>query len=647
MRAAALLLALGAAGCAPDAPGGDWRDQPSADGPCYEANLLDGLDTSSTAEAHAVFACLNATGALDAYIPLDVALDGATRDGPVGIVLATWIADLPLADLSLAGLLDDGIALLEDPSGLFEVAELAFELVYGKPWPWLGASVPLDDADAIDAGLLAPALPVAGRVAGVVLDEDLAPLGPLADALRADATRSLAWTLASVGTSADPTLAELDATWAPHLADALQRAAERDNDRWAGGTGNSLRDLAGALFAEESDGRLTLDHVGDAAAPLLADERLRDGLSVVLADQLAAGRVDELPAQVRYLVSVDTDGGTLAGGEDSALVALLRLVHSANTSVDCTLDLGLFDVDFSFGNLSVSLLQLLARQDPATVDGGVSLLGQLLGVSLTDTVLYAVADTGVCPVLDEQLVDDLHAVDRLADPETDELLYVLLDVLAAADDQGRVPEVVQLLSDVHALGLVPPVEEAVRDLGDTALADDLMLVLPVLLDPWAHHDPELFPAGVAPLDFAGTWDLAAALLVPDGAGRTPVAPLAGVARAALDEDGTWLALDRFATLAALADARTAGVLDLLADACAADPTLAVLDDAADTLEDPVLVRPLLVLAESDALHVAILATAPEAEGPIPFTAKLVRGGTLGVILDTLRLLTTLLPEDEE
>lgn len=642
----ALVLALALGGCSFAATREDWRAGLAPAGPCYEANLLDGLDTASTVEAHAIFACLNATNALDAYAPLDAALDGGTREDAVGLVLARWVADLPLADLSLGALLDGGIALLEDPTGLFDALHIGFELVYGAPWSRLGASVPLNSQTSLDAGLLVPALPVAGSVAGTVLDEDLAPLAPVAEALRADVTKRLVWTFARVGTAADPTLAALADGWALHLSDALGRMADGGNDRWSDATGHSLRDLATALFTYEGDGRIALDHVALAAEPILADTRLRDAVAVVLEDQVDAGRVDVLPAQVLYLASVDARGGALTAGEDSALVALLRLLHDADTEVDCSIDLGFFDVDIALGNLSVALLELLAHQDPSTVDTGVGLLGDLLGVRLTDDILDAVADSGVCPAIDDQLVADLHALDRLADPQTDELLYVLLDALAALDDQGQVPALVDTISEVHALGLVAPIEELLRDTADTALAGDIVAFLPVLLEPDGYYAGGSFPAGLPPLDFATAWDTAAVVLAPDGFGETPISDLAGPVKTALAHDGTWEVLGRLADLAAEPDAELGGALLLLDALVTADPALDTLDTAADTLEDRGLVRPLLVIAEADAPRAALAHTELTREGPVPFTAKLVQGGTLKLLLDTLQLFTTLLPEDD-
>ncbi|MDP2309486.1 MAG: hypothetical protein Q8P18_25920 [Pseudomonadota bacterium] len=646
MRALAFpALALGA--CSFAATGEDWRAQLEPSGPCYAANLLDGLDTLSTAETHAVFACLNGSGAIEAYAPIDLALDGETREGAAGLVLARWIAALPMADLSLGRLVDDAVDLLADPSGVFDALHVGLELIYGKPWPWLGASVPFNSQSALDAGLLVPAFPVMGAMAGAVLDEDLAPLSPLADAARSDFTARLVWTVAGVGASTDPTLAALATDWAPDVSDALARLADPGNDRWSGASGHSLRDLATLLFTREGDSRIALDHLAEPLAPLLADTRLRDALELVLRDQADAGRLDVLPAQVLYLATVDARAGTLTSGEDSALVSLLRLLHDANTEVDCSVDLVFFDVEISLGNLSVELLQLLARQSPATVDGGVGLLGDLLGVSLTDDLLTAVADSGVCPVIDTQLVSDLHAIDRLADPQTDELLFVLLDALAALDDRGQVPALVETVAEAHELGLVPPVEELLRDTADTALATDLLALLPTLLDPWAYHDPGYFPAGTPPLDFTLAWDTAAFVLTADTTGESPLAALAGPMKAALAQSGTWTTLGALGALLAEPDALSTGALDAVGALCEADPGLAVLDTLADTLEDAALVRPLLVLVEADALRDAATRTELAHEGPIPFTARLVHGGTLQVWLDTLSLLTTLLPEEDE
>lgn len=646
MRPALRTAALSAlVGCDFAPSGEDWGDQLAPSGPCYEARLADGLD--DTEEVHAVFACVNATGALDAYAPLDAALDAETRDGPAGAVLLAWVDILPTADLSLPGLLDAAEALLADPSDLLLALRLGFELVYASAWSTLGEDVPLNSTSSLALGGLVPLLPTAGAVAGVVLDDRLAPLDPVVEALRSDTLRDAAWTLASVGTSTHPDLEVLADAWPDDVANAVAATRDAQNDRWSEATGDSLRDLAGQVFTRTgNDGRPVVEHLGDPLRPILADDIVRDRLEAALAEEWDAGRLVEAAPQLVHLASVDVRGDALTDGEDSALVALLRLLHDANVEVDCTIDLGLFDVDIALGNLSVALLQRMADWDPDAVAGGVDLLGAVLGVDLTDDVLELVADSGVCPEIDAQLVSDLHALDRFNDPEVGELLYVMLAVLEALDAQeSRVPELVDLLSTVHAFGLTEPGEEVLRDLGDAPLVEHLVGLVPALLDPWAYHDPDTFPLYVEPLDFDTAWGVLEAALEEDAEGDTDLGRLSGVLNAAMAQEGTWTAIGNVATLLAQPEAEVRGALPLLAELLAADETMTWADDLADLLEDEGLSRPVLVLVECDGLRDAVATTELTQPGPVPFTATLVRSGSLELWLEAVRLLSTLLPED--
>lgn len=635
------------AGCTFAPSGEDWRSQLAPSGPCYEANLLDGVDRGSTAELHTVFACLNGTGALDPYAPLDAALDAATRDGAAGLVLLGWGDALATLDVSAAGVVQGALDVLEAPEDLLWTLRLGLELVYAAPWSSLGTDVPLNSTASLEGGVLVPLLGTAAVTAGVILDDDLAPLLPLAEALRSDALHDVAWTLASVGTSTDPTLAGLAERWPDDVADALARTTDASNDRWDGASGHSLRDLAEQVFTRSgNDGRPVIEHLGDPLRPVLADAIVRDRLEAAVGEQWDAGRLQEAVPQLVHLASVDVRGGELSDGEDSALVALVRLLHDGDAEVDCTVDLGLFDVDFSLGNLSVSLLQRFADTDPDTVVSGVDLLGSLLGYELTDAVLDLVADSGVCPVIDAGLVEDLHAVDRFNDPEVGDLLRVMLAVLDAMDAQdSRIPELVDLLGTVHAFGLVEPGEELLRDIADAPLTDDVIGYVPVLLDPWAFHDGGDFPDFVEPVDFDTAWGVALAVLEEDDAGETDLGRLSGVIDALLVQDGAWTALANLAGLLADPDAELRGALGWWADRAAADPELAWADTLADALDDDALARPPLVLVESDGVRDAVTGTELAAIGPLPFSAALVRDGTFEVLLDTLRLLATLLPED--
>ena len=103
-----------------------------------------------------------------------------------------------------------------------------------------------------------------------------------------------------------------------------------------------------------------------------------------------------------------------------------------------------------------------------------------------------------------------------------------------------------------------------------------------------------------------------------------------------------LLLGRDELLLQAPDTELAGLLPRLLPLLEADPSISLLDSAADLLSDPALVRPALVLAEEDALRDAVFATSLTEEGPLPFLARLQVGGTLDALLGTLELFFDLL-----
>lgn len=627
------MLVVLLAGCDLAPSPADWTDQLAPAGPCYEANLADGLDETSTAELHAVWACLDRQGALAGFAPVDVAFDAETREGPAGLVLARAVNDASLEGFSLADAVDDALALLEDPAPLWDRLDLGLELAYGVPRPRLveGALPPLSD------GLLPPALDLAGSLATVRLDRPEA-FEPLVELLRSEALRRLAWTGALLLQSPDPVLSAAVARWPDDLAELVDATGTSGNDRWPEASGDSLRDLAVWLLVRRTEAGVTPLHaLGEAAAPLLADPGAGDRLQAELLAESRAGRLADLPDTLAWLVSVDAFGDPLRGDDATALLALIRLLHDANTEVDCSIDLGWFSIDFSLGNLSVSLLEQLAAFDEDTAVSGVGLLGGLLGTSLTDDTLYAIAESGVCPTIDTQLVDDLHAVDRLADPEAEAFLRVLLAALDAFED--RVPELVDLLSATYDLGVLPPLEELLRDAGETTAAADLVVVVEALLDPAARLDLARLPAGMAPVELADAWTWAGTLLVADGDGTTPLDDLAPLTDPLLADASTWLLVDRLAALVVQSDAELRALPDGLPDALAEDPELAFATDLADRLADPDALRPAFVLLEAEGVRAALVATEP---GPVPTLAEWTLDGTLQVLLDTLTVFASLL-----
>lgn len=614
----------------------EWTDQLSPSGACYEVNLGDGLDDTSTAELHAAFACLDRQGALAGFRPVDLAFDAPTREGAAGLVLARVANQATLQGVSLSGLVDAARATLEDPSGLWEGLDLVLELTWGVPRPRLeaGALPPLAD------GPLPPALDVAGAVATLQLDAP-ATFGPLGTLLRGPELRQALWTASAVVDSEDPELRALVDRWSGDLAELLASTRTPADDRWAEASGDSLRDLATWLLVRRTDlGHTHLHALGEAAAPLLALPGGGERLQAELLLEARAGRLAALPATLAWLVEVDAFGNPLGDDDATALLALLRLLHHANTPVDCSIDLGMFSIDFSLGNLSVSLLETIAAWDEDTAVSGVGLLGGLLGTPLTDDTLYAVAESGVCPVIDTQLVDDLHAVDRLAEGEAEPFLRVLLAALDAFEED--VPALVDLLGAVYELGALPPIEELLRDTGDTRVAADLVVLVELLLEPEERLDPAALPAGVALVDLATAWAWAEALLVPGGDGDTPLDTFSPLTDALLLDDATWTLLDRLVALVDAPDALVHEAPRWLPEALAADPELTLLDTAAGWLDDAEATRAVWVLVEAEGVRAALEATEP---GPVPTLGGWALDGTFATLVDTLSLLVSLLAPD--
>jgi len=612
-----------------------WTEQLEADGPCYAANLADGLSTTDTQELHDVYACVNQGGTLEGFRALDEAWDTSTREGDAGLVFARWLADVETEGTSLSELLDTARSWIEDPSGLLDGAHLALELAYGRPWPEV-PGLALADPVVLGDGLLTPVLPLLGGVAGVLLD-GAEVRGPLVELLRSEALLRIAWSVAAAEQATSGPLATLAAEWPEGLSDLRTRSVDSSNDRWEAATGDSLRDAVGwLLLRQASDGRYLLDVVVEPALPILRDPVAADRVAQALADEAARGSLSPFPSELVHLVSVDARGGSLEAGEPSALYALVRLLDATNTEVECSVDLGFTELEFSFGNLAVELLTTFAELDPDSATDGVSLFGDLLGVPLSEDVLELVADSGVCPAIDSQFVDDLHALDRLSDPQSENTLSVFLALLRALDD--HIPDLVDTLGALYGSGLLPPVEELVRDTADAPLVSDVVGLVPVLLEPEAWYRAEWMPAGVEPVGFDDVWDWAGELLDP---ATSPLPALRPLLEVTLDDGGLWTTVDRFARLAAAPGAESRALLPLLADALAADPELDSARSLADALEAD-SVRPLLVLLEGPGLRDALAHSERDTPGPVPTAAGWVVDGTLDTLLRTLNALLSLL-----
>lgn len=647
LRAAALMtpaLFLGG-GCAFVQSESRWYDQLQADGPCWRVDLLDGLDETSTDELHDLYSCVDRQGAIAPLGPVVQALDGQGRTGTaLGIDLARLVNGLPDVDVDLFGLLGAALTLLEAEDRPIEpLLELIVELIYGRPYDTVAVAVDLGSQDELDQGVVRPLLPVIGGIATALLDQgDDAPV-LLADILEDDLAADLTCTMVGLAETTDPAASALGAAFLPDLGDALVRATDTSNDRWSRASGNSLRDVVVALLVDAgSDGQTALTALRSDLLTLAGDPLVLANLRQSLEDARDQDRLTVLPAQLRYLTQVDTGGGALGPGEDSALLALLRLLDSGNTEVSCSLDLIVTELSVDLGNLSVALLSVIADLDPDAAADGIDVLGDVLGWGLTEATLDLVASSGACPVIDAQLVDDLGAIDRLTDDELGDLLVVLLMVLddVRSGEEDRLVELVDIAGGLHQRGLVPPLEEVLIDLGSSALASDLVEVVGVALDP-SPLQVEACPTGSRPLDFEGlAGGLRAAL--QDRPGGAPIDVLEPLLQVAVDDDRLWLALGNLGVLARTDGSRLARAPQLFAAVVAADPELELVRDLAPLLTEPTLHGPALRIVEDQALLETVGAPTQDQEGVLPWLSRLVIGGTLDVVLRTVDLVVSAL-----
>ena len=82
--------------------------------------------------------------------------------------------------------------------------------------------------------------------------------------------------------------------------------------------------------------------------------------------------------------------------------------------------------------------------------------------------------------------------------------------MGAFSDSGgddHIADLVDILDAAHIEDLVAPVEELLRDIGNTHIAQDIVQVLDLLTDDDAALNTGRCPEGTAPLDFAGLWSI--------------------------------------------------------------------------------------------------------------------------------------------
>jgi hypothetical protein len=613
------------AACASD--NGHWYSDLEPTGPCYRVELANGLDEAATEETQDLFRCLNKQGHFRALEPVALGLEGTSDAGvPAGVEFArTWNA-LSRSDLDLTGLVDGalGLATLEGQAGS-HLQDLALELMYGTNAIYVRRdSFNLQDPAALRAGAVVPLRPALGPTFRAVLDDDLRAPAILADILEDPETPRWIWTME--GWVRAPGLqAPLD-DLLPAVGEAILSTRTPENDRWSQATGDSLRDLVDKARQGNPD---VVERISPELLAVLNDRKVRANLPDLLVGLQADGHLQVTPPQAGWLAMVDVQGGTLAPGEDSALTALLRLLDATNRPMACSINLGFTSLDVDFGNLAVTLLTVLADQNPDDVQGYAAIVGDVFGYGLGEGVIVTIAETGVCPTFTPQVARDLQSLDRLGEPQARGLTHTLIGLVRVLrdGDEDHVGDLVQVVSDTRAAGLVPPLEEVLRDTSDSDLTEAVVALVPAMDRPARYN---ITARDAQPATLEDLLGLVVWVVEPGEGGETGWQRLKPVLLPALEHDGTWEAAGVAGRVLADRDSALARAHRLIPPIVEADPSLSLVTELAPILRDRTATAPALRLASTEAvLEPLLTAEVPEGqEQPLAMAARLIRTGAL-------------------
>lgn len=611
-------------------------DQLVADSPCYRVDLLDGLDDQSTTELHDLFDCIDQQGQLAPLRPVDESFDVETRTGTaVGIEVARvgWhMTEVDVDPFALGDLLLS--ALSAEDRQIDPWLDVSLELTYGVPAADVRSGlVPLD---ALDRSVLAPLRTVVPVAAASLLDDDLEAAGFLGAVVQDPETARWIRSVGAVVGSPDPAIRGPLSRVVPDLGLAIAETRSPSNDRWSGASGDSLRDVTEFFVVRDNP---VVDQISPAIHEMLGDVRVRDQLVPTIDALEADGHLAKVPDQLAWMASVDVDGSPLGPGEVSALYRFVRLLSDANHPVDCEIDLIVTSIDWQLDNLSLATLRLIAGLEPGRVQDLASIVTSLVGNPLSEAVIDLFIDTGICPSFDAQNVDDLRTLEVLQQPEAYDLMAAFIAVLAVLErgETDHLPAFADLAEALFGAGGLEPAEELIRDIGDSAVADDVVALVPVLVHPVEHG----IVAGDQPAtDLSDTlWLVDWLVAVDPDTALTGFQRLRPWMRPVLAPDDGWVALGRLAALMADERSQTHDVLALVPSLVALDPELTTLDELGPLLGDEELAGALLRIVERREVADALLA----GEGPervaLAWWGQLVVNGALE---DLLRFVDTVL-----
>jgi len=320
----------------------------------------------------------------------------------------------------------------------------------------------------------------------------------------------------------------------------------------------------------------------------------------------------------------------------SALYRFLRLLSAANDPIDCELDFLITQIEFSFPNLAVAILELIAELDPDTVQGAVGIVSALTDNIVSEWMLHEAVDLQICPDLTHEVVDDMRAIDVLTGDEADSLLVAVVDLLDVMKNQSatnQIPVVADILDQMHAGGGTKALEELVLDLGDESVMVDLTDLIPALSDPERYgitdtvQDPVELQEAIGLLEWA--------FVVDEEKQQTGLEQMRPLLMATLEPDETWEALDHAAGLMADDQTQVHHIMDLIPPLLRIDPDLEILDEMGPLLSHKPIAEPLMRMLETEGLVTALLASEPQGDSdwvPLSFLGRVIATGVLDQLL---------------
>jgi len=609
-------LLLGLACGRPASP--DDLAELAAESPCFRVDLVDGLADAD--EVDELFGCLDRYGHLAPLRPAAAALQEET----LGSRPADHLADAQRAAMQagadpLAGAAVVAAWLTEDDLPTRGMLDAVAELATGQSADALRIAPALaTDLSASPWVVLAPEVP--GMAAS--LREQPRALGELATLLDDEAVP-----LWAAGLAAASEAEGVDA-WLREAGRAVDASRSPHNDRHPDASGDSLRDLVETWLLRDEP---VLQALAPPLQALLDAPGLGDDLAAAVHEVHQAELLEHVPASAAWLAEQSIDTAPVTHNHPSALHRFVRLLATTNEPIDCELDLWLTSFEWSVPNLAVRVLQLVSQLQPGEAQELASFLGDLSDSALTEAVLELAIDSGTCPTLTHETLDDLAAVTVLQETEAEPLLVALIEVLQVADAHGALPDVADAVQATYDEGGLPPLEEALRDVGPTLAAGGLARMVGALARPEAH-------GLAAEPNLAGGMEATRRLV----SAPERVVDLQGLARSVLDTDATWEALGRVADVLAT-DGQLAHGLALYRQLYAHDPSLSLFAPARTWITDaPTIDAALLVLSDPEVVD-ALLAEWPSDDGPPPL-GWLAQSLVDGTIEDLAMQIATLLAD---